>query len=70
MTKIDLENTIKFYTDWNVYNKYLESPEDNKKSLSDPEAARAIENNVRLWMKSMERVKSTLIVARQGITSV
>ncbi|OAD58895.1 Dynein heavy chain 8, axonemal [Eufriesea mexicana] len=55
MTKIDLENTIKFYIDWNVYNRYLESLENNKKSISNPEAIHAIENNVRLWMKSMER---------------
>ncbi|KOX80134.1 Dynein heavy chain 8, axonemal [Melipona quadrifasciata] len=55
MTKLDLENTIRFYTDWEVYNKYLASPEDNKKSLNNPEAIEAIENNVRLWMKSMER---------------
>lgn len=58
MTKLDLENTIRFYTDWEVYNKYLASPEDNKKSLNNPEAIEAIENNVRLWKKNMERVKS------------
>ncbi|CAD1473088.1 unnamed protein product [Heterotrigona itama] len=55
MTKLDLENIIRFYTDWEVYNKYLASPEDNKKSLSNPEAIEAIESNVRLWKKSMER---------------
>ncbi|KAK9298339.1 hypothetical protein QLX08_008257 [Tetragonisca angustula] len=55
MTKLDLENIIRFHTDWEVYNKYLASPEDNKNSLSNPEAIEAIENNVKLWKKSMER---------------
>lgn len=58
VTKLDLENTIRFYTDWEVYNKYLALPEDNKKSLNNPEAIEAVENNVKLWKKSMERVKS------------
>ncbi|XP_048268511.1 dynein axonemal heavy chain 8 [Bombus terrestris] len=57
MTKIDLENTIKFYTDWEAYHKYLELLENNKQSLTNPEAIEAIENNLKLWMKSMERVK-------------
>ncbi|XP_026672559.1 dynein heavy chain 8, axonemal-like [Ceratina calcarata] len=55
MTKLDLENTIKFYIDRDIYEKYLSTPEDVKKSLTDPEAIAAIENNVRSWMKSMER---------------
>lgn len=57
MTKIDLENTIQFYTDWEAYHKYIKLPENNKQSLTNPEAIEAIENNLKLWMKSMERVK-------------
>lgn len=60
MTKIDLENIIKFYTDWNVYNKYLSTPEKYKSSFTNPEAITAIENNVNLWKKSMERVMENL----------
>ncbi|XP_076759064.1 dynein heavy chain 8, axonemal kl-3 [Xylocopa sonorina] len=55
MTTIDLENTVKFHTNWEVYDKYLSSPESIKTSLSSPEAIQAVENNVKLWMKSMER---------------
>ncbi|XP_034179159.2 dynein heavy chain 8, axonemal kl-3 [Osmia lignaria lignaria] len=54
MTKLDLENTINFYTDWELYNKYLAIPE-NTQNINDPEVIHAIEDNVRLWMKSMER---------------
>lgn len=59
-TKIDLENIIKFYTDWNIYNMYLSTPEKYKSSLTNPEAITAIEKNVKLWMKSMERVMKNL----------
>lgn len=59
-TKIDLENIIKFYTDWNIYNKYLSTPEKYKSSLTNPEAIIAVEKNVKLWMKSMERVMKNL----------
>ncbi|CAL7938026.1 unnamed protein product [Xylocopa violacea] len=55
MTTMDLENTVKFFTDWEVYDKHLSSPENIKTSLGSPEAVQAVENNVRLWMKSMER---------------
>ncbi|CAK9824517.1 Dynein axonemal heavy chain 8 [Anthophora retusa] len=55
MTKIDLENIVKFYTDWDVYNKYLATAEAFKQSRSNLEAIHAIENNVRMWMKCMER---------------
>lgn len=57
MTKLDLDSTIQFYIDWDVFNKYLDSPEDAKKCLGNLEAISDIENNVKMWMKSMERVK-------------
>ncbi|XP_076166225.1 dynein heavy chain 8, axonemal kl-3 [Ptiloglossa arizonensis] len=54
-TTIDLENTVKFELDWDVYNKYVALPENNAKSIIDPIAIVAIENVVRIWMKSIER---------------
>nr|XP_012153549.1 PREDICTED: dynein heavy chain 8, axonemal-like [Megachile rotundata] len=56
LTKLDLDSTIKFDTDWELYDKYLAQSE-TAKSIKDPEIIRAIENNVKIWMKSMERVK-------------
>ncbi|XP_043247781.1 dynein axonemal heavy chain 8 [Colletes gigas] len=55
MIKIDLENTIKFEIDWDIYNKYLTLPMDNMESDTNLLAIDAIENNVRIWMKSIER---------------
>lgn len=66
VTKIDLESTIKFHTDWEIYNKYLASPDIKVQSATDPAAIKAIENNVRLWMISMERVKFAILHLYSG----
>lgn len=61
VTKIDLENIMKFDTDWKVYNQYLASPEKEVQSTTNLVAINAIENNVRLWTINMERVKFIVI---------
>ena len=57
MTKIDLEGAIKFDVDWDLYTNYLSTPESVITNSKSPEILESVEENVKLWMKSMERVK-------------
>lgn len=63
MTKIDLENVICFQTNWDLYQKCLALPETMKESLRKPNVIEAVEADVQIWMKLMERVRQCLIMS-------
>lgn len=56
MTKIDLGSIICFHINWDLYQKHLAQPETIKESLRKPDVIEAVEANVQIWMKLMERV--------------
>ncbi|XP_018342058.1 PREDICTED: dynein heavy chain 8, axonemal [Trachymyrmex septentrionalis] len=55
MTKIDLKNVICFQINWDLYQKYLLLPENFRESIRNPDVITAVEADVRIWMKLMER---------------
>ncbi|XP_026831330.1 dynein heavy chain 8, axonemal [Ooceraea biroi] len=55
MTKIDLENVICFQINWDLYQKCLALLENIKESLHKPSVIEAVEADVQIWMKLMER---------------
>ncbi|KAG5338491.1 DYH8 protein, partial [Acromyrmex heyeri] len=55
MTKIDLKNIICFQINWDLYQKYLALPEKFKESIRKLDVITAVEADVRIWMKLMER---------------
>ncbi|XP_024940596.1 dynein heavy chain 8, axonemal [Cephus cinctus] len=55
MTKLDLEGAVKFYTNWELYKKYLSTPESVMTNARNLDIILEVEANVKLWMKSMER---------------
>lgn len=56
MTKIDLKNVICFQINWDLYQKCLALPENFRESIRKPDVIVAVEADVRIWMKLMERV--------------
>ena len=56
MTKIDLKNVIYFQINWDLYQKYLALPENFKEIIRKLDVMTAVEADVRIWMKLMERV--------------
>ncbi|XP_018374249.1 PREDICTED: dynein heavy chain 8, axonemal [Trachymyrmex cornetzi] len=55
MTKIDLKNVICFQINWDLYQKYLALPENFRESIRKPDVTAAVEADVQIWMKLMER---------------
>ncbi|XP_018400014.1 PREDICTED: dynein heavy chain 8, axonemal [Cyphomyrmex costatus] len=55
MTKIDLKNVISFQINWDLYQKCLALPENFRESIRKPDVIVAVEADVRIWMKLMER---------------
>ncbi|XP_018316536.1 dynein heavy chain 8, axonemal [Mycetomoellerius zeteki] len=55
MTKIDLKNVICFQINWDLYQKCLALPENFRESIRKPDVIVAVEADVRIWMKLMER---------------
>ncbi|XP_018048480.1 PREDICTED: dynein heavy chain 8, axonemal [Atta colombica] len=55
MTKIDIKNIICFQINWDLYQKYLALPENFRESIRKLDVITAVEADVRIWMKLMER---------------
>ncbi|XP_014480405.1 PREDICTED: dynein heavy chain 8, axonemal [Dinoponera quadriceps] len=55
MTKIDLENIMRFRVNLDLYQKYLMKPENMTESIHNPDVVRAAETDIQMWMKTMER---------------
>ncbi|KAL0129655.1 hypothetical protein PUN28_001727 [Cardiocondyla obscurior] len=55
MTKTDLESVICFQINWDLYKKCLALPENIRESIHKPNVITAVEADVRIWMKLMER---------------
>lgn len=68
VTKIDLENIMRFQVNWDFYQKNLMQPENIIENIHNPDVIIAAEANVQMWMKTMERVRFLLIII--SLTSI
>lgn len=57
MTKIDLENITWFQINWDLYKKCLALPENISENIHKPDIIEAVEADVKIWNKLMERVR-------------
>lgn len=56
VTKIDLENIMRFQINWDLYQRYLMQPENIRENIHNMDIITAAEIDVQMWMKTMERV--------------
>ncbi|KAI4493643.1 hypothetical protein M0804_001819 [Polistes exclamans] len=52
---IDLQGIVRFEINWDLYNKYLTTLKDIKLNAKNRDVVEIGENNVRIWMKIIER---------------
>ncbi|CAL1673550.1 unnamed protein product [Lasius platythorax] len=62
MTKIDLENITWFQINWDLYKKCLALPENISENIHKPDIIEAVEADVKIWNKLMER---TIVESQQ-----
>lgn len=67
VTKIDLENIMRFQVNWDFYQKYLAQPENIRENIHNADVIIAAETDVQIWMKTMERVRFLLIISHLDI---
>lgn len=58
---IDLQGIINFDINWDLYNKYLTTQKNIELNAKNREVVEIGENNVQIWMKTMERVRIFII---------